>query len=139
MPERLSIPCPRCGFANVFAQPYRYHAGFGDTAFLYNEGGNCTLTWGVYDEFYDRLLGGDNAWRPSPAHQRELEDRLPLSPGGDRWLFAAPARCGACTAPISAPMASGEIYYLEYPGSLMLGRAGIPSHLASILIPRPST
>ena len=63
---------------------------------------------------------------------------LPLSPAGDRWSFQAPARCMACREPISKPMVAGEIYYLEYPESLVLGRAGSPSHLDDILASRPS-
>lgn len=139
MTESLTVPCHGCGYVNQGPQPYRYHAGFGDTAFLYNEAGDCTLIWGVYDHAYERILGGDNAWRPSHAHQRQMKSLLPPSPRGDRWCFSAPARCGQCRAAIAAPMAAGEIYYLEYPGSVVLGRAGLPSHLESILITRAST
>lgn len=123
----------------MFPQPYRYHAGFGDTAFVYNEAGNLTLIWGVYDAAYERLIGNGDPWQLSPGTQRRIEGMLPISPAGDRWSFQAPARCTTCHQPISKPMAAGEIYYLEYPGSLMLGRAGLPSHLDSILISRPST
>ncbi len=137
MAPHLIVPCATCGFENVFRQPYRYHAGFSDMAFLYNEAGNCTLVWGVYDPVYERLLAGDDAWRPSRAHQEQLEALLPLSPCGDRWCFAAPARCSACSAVIAKPMASGEIYYLEYSGSIMLGCVGAPSGLEYILTSSP--
>jgi len=134
----LIIECPACGFANEFPQPYLYHAGFGDTIFLYNEAGNCTLTWGVYDDAYEPFMGEADAWRPTPKQQAELESRLPRSPKGDRWSFASPACCGECHAEIRKPMIAGEIYYVEYPDSVILGRVGLPSRLADVLQSRPS-
>ena len=137
MTDHLVITCKACGHANEFDQPYAYHAGFGDTAFLYNEGGNCTLVWGTYDAAYERIAG-TNSWHPPREQQLEFEASLPPSPKGDRWLFQNPARCTHCGREISKPMIAGEIYYLEYPGSIILGRAGLPSRLADILISRPS-
>lgn len=134
----LIIECPACGFANDFPQPYLYHAGFGDTVFLYNEAGNCTLTWGVYDRAYEQIARTGNAWHPTPEQQADLEARLPRSPKGDRWSFRSSARCGRCRAEIRKPMVTGEIYYLEYPDSVILGRAGLPSKLADVLQLRPS-
>lgn len=136
MTDNLIVRCSVCGFANEFPQPYAYHAGFGDTVFLYNEAGNCTITWGTYDQAYERLVGG-NSWHPALPEQALIEAQLPRSPKGDRWSFASPARCTTCAAVISEPMISGEIYYLEYPGSVILGRAGLPSTLADLLTSRP--
>jgi hypothetical protein len=133
------VTCPECEFNNELQQPHPYHAGFGDTIFLYNEAGNCTLTWGTYDPRYERLIGQSDPWRPSEQVQAQVEAGLVPSPKGDRWGFANPARCGSCGSAIRQPMISGEIYYLEYPDSVVLGRAGLPSMLATVLTLRPST
>jgi hypothetical protein len=138
MSGNLEVDCLQCGAQNVFSQPYAYHAGFGDTVFLYNEAGNCTLAWGTYDPEYIRLIGDADAWQPTPAVQAELEARLPPSPHGDRWGFAHPARCLTCRAAIRDPMIKGERYYLEYSASVIVGRAGLASNLASLLDSRPS-
>ena len=135
----LIVQCPSCGADNEFPQPYAYHAGFGDSVFLYNEAGNRTLVWGTYDPAYEALLAPEaDAWRPPPEVRTTLEARLPDSPEGDRWGFEYPARCTSCRALLRQPMVSGEIYYLEYPGSIILGRAGLPSTLAAYLALRPS-
>jgi hypothetical protein len=134
----LVVPCGQCGHANTFPQPYPYHAGFGDTVFLYNDAGNCTLAWGTYDLAYEAMVGRGDPWQPTPARQAALEARLPVSPKGDRWRFANPARCAACGHPLRQPMITGERYYLEYPDSIILGRAGLPSHLEDYLKSRPS-
>jgi hypothetical protein len=131
----MIISCPNCGAACEFAQPFAYHAGFGDTAFLYNESGNCTLVWGVYDAAYIALTGDRDPWQPSTEVQQDLESRLPASPHGDRWSFSSPARCKVCKHPIGGPLSSGDLYYLEFPGSIILGRAGLPSTLTDYLKP----
>ena len=93
----MTVECPRCSASLELPQPYPYHAGFGDTAFLYNESGDHTLVWGVYDEVYGQLLGAEgNPWTPTPAVQGHLEAALPPSPAGDRWGFDNPARCLRC-------------------------------------------
>lgn len=133
--DRLTVTCKACGHANVMNQPYPYHAGFGDTAFLYNDAGNLTLTWGTYDDAYAKLLGKAEQWQPPEEVKRAIEARLPRSPAGDRWRFANPARCAQCTAAISEPMSNKSIYYLEFAGSIILGRAGTPSTLGDYLLP----
>ena len=136
----MIVECPHCGTSHEFAQPYPYHAGFGDTAFLYNEAGNRTLAWGTHDAAYSALLpAGGNPWQPPMAVRRALEAGLPPSPIQDRWGFDFPARCRQCHSALRGPMSSGEIYYLEYPESVILGRAGLPSTLGEYLISRPST
>jgi len=122
----LVVTCPKCGHENVFNQPYKYHAGFGNQGFLYNDAGNCTLTWGSYDPDYIAIVGQVHPWTLGPKSQRKLEAALKPSPKGDRWLFSNPARCLKCSHPISQPI-TGDIYYLEYAGSVDVeptGRAG---------------
>src|SRR3989442_4520266 len=58
----LIVSCSDCGFANVFNQPYAYHARFGDQGFLYNEAGNCTLMWSSFDPDYEAIVGKKNPW-----------------------------------------------------------------------------
>ena len=136
----MVVHCPSCGTSHEFSQPYPYHAGFGDSAFLYNEAGNQTLVWGTYDPAYAALLGtGTDPWHPTLAVRAELEAQFPSSPVGDRWGFDFPARCVKCGSSLSAPMAADQIYYLEYPGSVILGRAGFPSTLDDYLKSRSST
>mgnify|MGYP000400859922 CR=1 FL=1 len=119
----MEVRCPSCGAANVFEQPYPFHAGVGDQGFLYNDAGNCTLVWSLYDGVYDALLARHlpaDPWGLSPAAQREFEAMLPPSPHGDRWRFGNPPRCGGCRAALSAPMGADSITYLVYPGSVVL-------------------
>jgi hypothetical protein len=136
----LTVDCPSCGVRHEFPQPYPYHAGFADSVFLYNEAGNCTLVWGTYDSAYTALLGPeDDPWHPASSVIEALEKRLPISPVGDRWTFDAPARCNSCQAVLRPAMRKSDLYYLEYPGSVILGEAGLPSRLEQYLSSRPST
>lgn len=113
----LIMTCPQCKFLNVFNQPYAYHAGFGDKGFLYNEPGNRTLVWSVYDPAYIAIVGGKNPWALASEDRQRIENALKPSPDGTRWLFSNSARCLKCGHSISGPM--GEtIYYLEYEGSV---------------------
>lgn len=136
----LTVDCPSCGAEHDFPQPYPYHAGFGDSVFLYNEAGNRTLVWGTYDPAYIALLGpGGDPWHPGSEVIEALERRLPLSPAEDRWTFHAPARCTACQGVLRPAMPESDLYYLEFPDSVILGRAGAPSTLQQYLSSRPST
>jgi hypothetical protein len=136
----LVVECPSCEARHEFPQPYPYHAGFGDTAFLYNEAGNQTLVWGTYDPAYAAFLGPESdPWRPSGIVRAKLEAALPLSPAGDRWGFNFTPRCERCGNSLREPMAAGELYYLEFPGSVILGRVGFPSTMSDYLGSRPST
>lgn len=124
----MQVRCPSCGHSNQFEQPYAYHAGFGDQAFVYNDAGNCTLVWTIYDPLYEALLSKhqpQQPWALTSAAQCELEERLPASPRGDRWRFGNPARCTNCRSPISGAMTDDSavntsIYYLLYPDSIVL-------------------
>lgn len=121
--KQFVIACPNCGHANAFMQPYKYHAGFGNQGFLYNEAGNCTLTWGSYDPAYVAVVGQNHPWSLTPELRKKVESVLKPSPKGDRWLFANPARCLKCGHPISQPITS-DIYYLRYEGSVDLEPGG---------------
>jgi hypothetical protein len=111
-------------FENVFNQPYAYHAGFADQGFLYNEEGNCTLIWSVFDPDFVAIVGQKNPWALSSADHKKLEDLLQLAPDGTRWLFDNPARCIKCGHAISGPI-TDTIYYLEYHGSVELDGPGL--------------
>lgn len=111
------IKCSACGRANIFNQPYPYHAGFSDQGFLYNDAGNLTLTWSCYDPAFERAVGSGTPWTLTLAQQRKLENALLPAPSGGRWRFSNPARCLNCSAEISGPM-TRCIYYLLYDGSI---------------------
>ena len=113
----LVVACPKCTFANVFNQPYAYHAGFGNQGFLYNESGNCTLTWSSYDSDYVAIVGQKHPWMLTASDRERLESSLVSAPDGTRWLFRNPARCLKCGHPISGPITEA-IYYLCYDGSV---------------------
>ena len=113
----LVVSCSHCGFVNVFNQPYAYHAGFGDQGFLYNESGNCTLTWSAFDPDYEAIVDKKNPWMLTAADRQLLEDSLQSAPDGGRWLFRNPARCMKCGHPISGPI-TDTIYYLRYDSSV---------------------
>jgi hypothetical protein len=106
-----------CGKDNVFDQPYRYHAGFSDQGFLYNESGDLTFVWASYDPLMRRLFPGKQPWVFDADEQRTFEEFLKPAPSGGRWKFINPARCVHCAEPISPPMMQ-DIYYVFYPGSI---------------------
>jgi hypothetical protein len=115
----MVIICGLCQAENEFAQPYPYHAGFGNQGFLYNDGGNSTLVWSSFDPAYEEIVGKTHPWVLSDALRAKLESLLPASPKGDLWRFANPARCIKCHNEISPPIGD-NIYYLEYPESVIL-------------------
>lgn len=120
----MNVTCPTCGASNVFDQPYAYHAGFSEQAFLYNDAGDCTLTWSVHDPLFEALLAKhspESPWALTPAAQQELERRLPRSPRGDRWRFANAPRCRQCLSALAPPMGPLGLTYFLYPGSVELG------------------
>ena len=117
IPAAIVVTCPECGFGNVFHQPYPYHAGFGNQGFLYNETGDCTLTWSWYDPDYVAIAGQKPPWALTDAEQQELENRLSPAPDGTRWRFGNSARCRRCGHPISGPITE-TVYYLRYDGSV---------------------
>ena len=119
-PKNLILTCKACGHQNEFDQPYPYHAGFSDVGFLYNEAGNATLIWSAYDPYFQKNYGEMQLWpsRKSPSTEA-FEAILPLSPKGDRWTFAASARCINCKSEISPPMGQ-TVNYLVYPCSINL-------------------
>ena len=111
------IKCAACGHANIFNQPYPYHAGFGDQGFLYDDAGTLTLTWSCYDPAFRALIGSGSPWSLTLAEQQKLEEALRPAPSGHRWRFSNPARCLACASPISDSI-ERTIYYLVYDGSI---------------------
>ena len=115
----LVVTCAKCDFANVFKQPYAYHAAFGNEGFLYNESCNCTLTWNSYDPDYQAIVGKKHPWGLTASDRKRLEDSLLPAPDGSRWLFRNPARCQKCGHAISGPITK-TIYYLRYNGSVDL-------------------
>ena len=98
------IKCSSCSHANIFNQPYPYHAGFSDQGFLYNDAGNLTLTWSCYDPAFVMVAGKKSPWALSLTEQKKIEDALLPAPSGGRWRFGNPARCLVCSSPISDPI-----------------------------------
>jgi len=133
------VSCPQCHHDNVFNQPYRYHAGFADQGFLYNEAGNRTLIWSSFDPDYEAVVGNSHPWVLGPDGKKKLEASLRPDPnGGGRWLFSNPARCLKCGAPIAEPIGM-NIYYLEYDGSINLDPIGNKGHgLKEMMMVEPS-
>ena len=134
----MTITCESCAATNTFAQPYAYHAGFTNTGFLYSDSGHLVLTWSSFDPGYEGLIGKTHPWALSPAQRSLLESRLQESPDGGRWRFANPARCRACSKPISGSILS-TIYYVVPHGSIVLdGRAGSAASLAEVMLVEPT-
>lgn len=127
LPE-MTVRCSACGSDNKFAQPTRYHAGFANQGFLYNDAGTLTLVWSSFDPAYERVVGARHPWVLTGEQQRALEAILPSAPTGGKWRFENSARCGKCQGVIAAPMSAASIYYLVYPGSILLDQS--PSSLA---------
>jgi hypothetical protein len=115
----MNIKCSACGADHSFDQPYAYHAGFGNTGFLYSDSGLLVLTWSSFDPAYERVVGKVHPWGLSPAQRSELETRLTPAPDGGRWRFENPARCSRCGTPISGSILT-TIYYVVPEGSIDL-------------------
>ncbi len=120
----LVVTCIECGFDNVFNQPYRYHAGFANQGFLYNEAGDRTLIWSSFDPDYTNIVGENHPWVLGVEGRNKLEAVLQSDPnGGGKWLFTNLPRCLKCKHPIGEPIGR-NIYYLEYDGSINLDFSG---------------
>lgn len=115
--EKTIIQCSKCGYKNIFAQPYPYHAGFANQGFLYNETGNLTLIWSSFDLAYEAVVGKKHPWALNEDDMLKLERLLIPAPSGSAWKFSNPARCYECKDSISEPMTK-NIYYLIYKGSI---------------------
>lgn len=118
----MVVKCNSCGYENEFGQPYPYHAGFGSQGFLYNDAGNLTLVWSLYDRDYADLVGMKDVTHLTPDEQSALELALLPAPSGGRFRFDNPARCKQCGAEVSGPM-SQTIYYLVFNGSVVTDAA----------------
>ena len=128
----MEVVCKNCGAANRFEQPHPYHAGFANQGFLYNEEGNLTLVWSSFDSAYEEIVGECHPWALSSEQRRKLEDRLAVAPKGGKWLFRNAARCLSCSSVISRPMTE-HIYYVAYPGSLVLDSDAKDRNLVQVL------
>jgi hypothetical protein len=116
----MDVTCKACGHVNAFAQPYPYHAGHANQGFLYNDDGNRTLVWSSFDPAWEALAGRLHPWTLGPESWARIEAVLAPAPGGGRWRAVNPPRCAGCSQPLGAPIGSGGISYLEYPGSVVL-------------------
>jgi len=119
----MVIKCNSCGNENEFAQPYPYHAGFGNQGFLYNDAGNLTLVWSLYDRDYIDLVGMKSPMLLNSDERAVLETALLPAPDGGRFRFSNPARCKQCHEPISPAMSERDIYFVEFAGSVLTDAA----------------
>jgi hypothetical protein len=129
----VSVTCNACGNENAFAQPYRYHAGFGDQGFLYNDAGTLTLVWSSYDPAYVALVGRVHPWMLTETQRSLLEEALAPAPKGGHWRFRNPPRCTRCGAPIGEAPSARDIYFLKYPGSIDLDMKDASVSFSSVL------
>jgi hypothetical protein len=129
----MNVTCGACGKDNAFPQPHRYHAGFGNQGFLYNDEGTLTLLWGSYDPTYTALVGKVHPWMLTEPQRSQLENSLVAAPKGGRWRFSNPPRCNYCGAPIGEPLSSRNIYYLKYPGSIDLDMKAASATFRAVL------
>ena len=129
----MNVTCKACGRGNAFDQPYAYHAGFGNRGFLYDDSGTSTLIWSSFDPAYVELVGSTHPWMLTETQRSTLEQALAPAPKGGRWRFSHPPRCTHCGAPIGEPIASGNIFYLIYPGSTQLDVEGSDLTLRAVL------
>ena len=132
----MDLTCPQCGTTLSFDQPYRYHAGFANQGFLYDDAGTMTLIWSSFDPAWEHLAGQRHPWTLSAADWAEIEPRLAPAPSGGRWRSNNPARCRSCHAGLSKPMVAGEIYSLVYPESVNLDAGPSARHFASVVVLR---
>src|ERR1017187_7036833 len=115
--KKTSIRCPHCGKDNIFDQPYRYHAGFSNQGFLYNDSGSLTFIWESYDPLMRQLFPGKHPWTLDQQEQQTFESLLKPAPRGRHWRFTNPGRFFFGGEAISLPMMQ-DIYYVLYSGSI---------------------
>ena len=123
----MIVTCPNCGHQNSFEQPYPYHAGFGNQGFLYSDAGDRTLVWSSRDLAWENLVGPVHPWVLDANGWSRVEAALAPLSDGTRWRASNKPRCTACHAPIGESIVDNEIYYLVYPGSLLLDDGGTNS------------
>jgi hypothetical protein len=116
---KLNVTCKSCATENEFAQPYAYHAGFGNQGFLYDEAGTLTLIWSTFDPSWQQLVGKTHPWGLTAQQRDLLETALLPAPSGGKWLFGNPPRCLSCGASIGDSIIS-TIYFFVYPNSVDL-------------------
>src|SRR2546427_561752 len=121
--KQLTIACPHCRKANVFDQPYAYHAGFGDQGFMYSDSGHCTLVWSDYDPVIKQFFPPGSQFSKDADIRARFERALRPAPDGGCWRFTNPARCLHCSEPIAASILE-QIYYLVYPDSIVTDENG---------------
>jgi hypothetical protein len=129
----VNVLCEACGKDNAFSQPHRYHAGFGDQGFLYNDAGTLTLVWGSYDPAYVDFIGRVHPWMLTEGQRSRLEEALVPAPQGGRWRFSNPPRCIHCGSPIGEPLSSRNVHYLKYVGSVDLDMKDASASFRSVL------
>ena len=129
----IVVRCEAHGHDNRFEQPYQYHAGFGNEGFLYNDDGSLTLVWSSFDPAYEAVVGKVHPWVLDEESRARLESALQPAPTGGRWRFANLPRCATCGEPLGKSLADGGIYYLVYPGSLVLDTKDQPFGFSSVL------
>ena len=120
----MKIVCSGCGAPNVFDQRHRYHAGFSNVGFLYDNPGTCTLIWSTFDPAYTAVVGEAHPWMLDETQRHLLEARLRPSPSGGRWRFKNVPRCVHCQAGIGKSITQ-DIYYYVYPGSVNTEKSGV--------------
>ena len=136
----MIVRCEICDAENAFAQSNRYHAGFANQGYLYNGSGSCTLVWSSFDPVYEQLAGPAHPWTLDSKAWQRVEEALGPSPDGTDWSALNPPRCGACSAAIGRSISEGEIYYLVYPGSVLLDESPAARNLAlAFKPPSPAT
>lgn len=119
---KIRISCASCGGVNVFDQPYRYQADFGNNGFLYNDAGNLTFVWSTLDPVFEEIVGAQETWGLTEAQLEVFERSLRPAPRGGRFRFANPGRCLSCHSTICDPMTK-DSYYVLYPGSIVAERS----------------
>ena len=107
----MDLQCPHCKRTLRLAQPYPYHAGFGDQGFLYCESDPTIVTFGAYGHPYRQLVGAVLPWDLDADQRRRVEEALLPCPCGGRFTFRAEPRCPSCGASLRNAL-PGDIYYV---------------------------
>lgn len=108
----MKFECPSCKKAIILDQPYQYHAGFSNIAFLYCDSCSSTLVFDAYDSRFRFLSGRRFPWDLDPHAMKLVEDQLKPCCCGGRYRFGAMPRCPFCNQ-ILQDILKDSIHYVK--------------------------
>jgi hypothetical protein len=108
----MDINCPKCHQTFSVKQNWPYHAGFGNTGFLYCDACPNLVLFSSFDPHYVEIVGKVHPWTLNFYQKWKIERQLKSCACGGRFRFAATPRCPLCNEPIPSILPD-SIHFIE--------------------------